>query len=116
MKLMFLGLFVSISAFAEDCFSNGDCSKGYYCKIQWREGPYQCVKRPSKVSSGQSSYSIGRAREDAELNAMKLCQLEGIHYRAEQVSPYQDSSFANSGVEYTYISSALFRCSDGAGF
>ena len=111
MKLMiFLGLFVSISAFAEECFSNGDCSKGYYCKIQWREGPYQCVKKPLKVFSGQSSYSIGRAREDAELNAMKLCQLEGSHYVAELVSPFQDSSYLNRGVEITYISRAKFRC------
>jgi hypothetical protein len=78
------------------------------------------------ISSGESSQSIERARENAEFNASNLCRSEDIHNLAERVSPFKDSSYPtnvcnpwhqpNCSVKYTFTSRAKFRCINGGGW
>jgi hypothetical protein len=78
------------------------------------------------ISSGKSSQSIERAREDAILNAMASCSSQDIHYMPERISPFKDSSYPrnvcnpwhqpNCSVTYMFTSAAKFRCIDGGGW
>lgn len=143
MKMMIIAcLFASLSAFASECGSDADCPNGYYCKVSWSRGPY-CAKKFEKtlslqqvdpemfeddefVSSGVSPQSVERAREDAEIKAMTLCLSQNIHYLAERVSPFKDTSYSRHicnpwhtprcGVTYIFTSAAKYRCIDGGGW
>ena len=42
--LMLFLVFVSMNALAIDCNDNFDCPDGMICKIDWRNGPFQCVE------------------------------------------------------------------------
>lgn len=140
MLMIIASLLVSGSAFAKECYNIADCLNGYYCKIQWREPPYQCVKKTAKnlnfkeadsemfpddefISSGESLQSMERAAENAETNANISCSSGNIHFLAKRVSPFKEGSYPrnvcnlwhqpNCRVIYIFTSTAKFQCING---
>ncbi len=102
--LMVIGLLVSVSAFAEIEISVDD----------------------EFISTGESTQSMDKAREYAESSANDSCSAQDIHYLAERVSPFKDSSYPrnvcnpwhqpNCRNVYVFTAAAKFRCINGGGW
>jgi len=77
-------------------------------------------------SSGESTQSLDRAREGAEASAHGSCFEQNVHYLAERVSPFNDSSYPRKVCNpwhqpscrnvYVFTTTAKFRCFNGGGW
>jgi hypothetical protein len=90
------------------------------------EAPSEFFINDEFIASGESSHSVERARDNAELNAHTSCSSQDIHFLAKRISPFKDSSYPrnvcnpwnqpNCRVTYIFTSTAQFRCVNGRGW